>query len=96
VSARARLGKVAGESRRRHGGGIMQTTLRFEVIRNRIDEFTWQLLEGDHLIAESFDSFPTRAACLAAIEKVRRAHHAYVLDLARYDDRLRERIRVSH
>ena len=74
----------------------MPTTLRFELIRNRIDEFTWQLIDDRHVIAESHESFATRAACLAAIEKVRRSNLAYILDLAGPQDRLMERIRVRH
>jgi uncharacterized protein YegP (UPF0339 family) len=71
--------------------------MRFEILRDTTDEYTWQLVDDDrNVLAESGVSFPTKTGCLAAIETIRRSHGAYLLDLTVHSDRLSPSFRVMH
>jgi uncharacterized protein YegP (UPF0339 family) len=70
-------------------GSKEKPDMRFEIFRDEIDEFSWRLVDRDgHALAECPLGYPTRKACVAAIEDVRASARAYVLDLASESERL--------
>jgi uncharacterized protein YegP (UPF0339 family) len=70
-------------------GTLGDTRMRFEIFHDETDEFSWRLVDRDgHALAECPLGYPTRKACVAAIESVRASGRAYMLDLASESERL--------
>ena len=66
-----------------------KTDMRFEIFRDATDEFSWRLVDRDgNALAECPLGYPTRKACIEAIECIRTSARAYVLDLASDSERL--------